>query len=91
MMLGDIASGDLFISSNDMKYALIKNLPSVVCAEREGVEMARVSHDYEFPRRVERVISDSADEQAYTNAMSFVNKHAGDYSLGILKEYFSLI
>ena len=91
MMLGDIASGDLFISSNDMKYALIKNLPSVVCAEMEGAAVAQVCHDYEIPLQVVRVISDSADEQAHTNAMSFVNKHAGDYSLGILKEYFSLI
>lgn len=91
MMLGDIASGDLFISSSDMKNALIKNLPSVVCAEMEGAAVAQVCHDYEVPLQVVRVISDSADEQAYTNAMSFVNKHAGDYSLGILKEYFSLI
>lgn len=91
MMLGDIASGDLFISSTDMKNSIIRNLPSVVCAEMEGAAVAQVCYDYEVPLQVVRVISDSADEQAHTNAIGFVNKHAGDYSLGILKEYFALL
>ncbi len=90
MMLGDIASGDLFISSSAMKKALISNLPSVVCAEMEGAAVAQVCYDYEIPLQVVRVISDTADEQAHTNAVGFVNLHAGDYSLGILKEYFTL-
>jgi adenosylhomocysteine nucleosidase len=40
---------------------------------------------------VVRVISDSADEEAHTSAIGFVNQHAGDYSLAILKEYIQLI
>ncbi len=91
LMLGDIASGDLFISSSEMKQSLIKNLPSVVCAEMEGAAVAQVCHDYEVPLQVVRVISDTADEQAHTNSIGFVNLHGGDYSLGILKEYFKLI
>lgn len=89
--IGDIASGDLFISSTKMKNALIKNLPSVVCAEMEGAAVAQVCDDYGVPLVVVRVISDSADEEAHTSAIGFVNQHAGDYSLSILKEYILLI
>jgi adenosylhomocysteine nucleosidase len=38
-----------------------------------------------------RVISDTADEEAHITAVGFVNQHAGDYSLSILKEYINLI
>lgn len=91
MLTGDIASGDLFISSTEMKHALIKNLPSVVCAEMEGAAVAQVCDDYGVPLIVVRVISDSADEEAHISAIGFVNQHAGDYSLSILKEYITLI
>jgi adenosylhomocysteine nucleosidase len=90
-MIGDIASGDLFISSSEMKNALIRNLPSVVCAEMEGAAVAQVCDDYEVPLTVVRIISDSADENAHKSAIGFVNQHAGDYSLAILKEYIKLM
>ena len=86
-LVGDIASGDLFISSTDMKNALIRNLPSVLCAEMEGAAVAQVCDDYEVPLTVIRVISDAANEEAHISAIGFVNQHAGDYSLSILKEY----
>jgi len=91
MLAGDIASGDLFISSTAMKEALLKNLPSVVCAEMEGAAVAQVCDDYGVPLIVVRVISDTADEEAHVSAIGFVNQHAGDYSLSILKEYIGLI
>ena len=91
MLIGDIASGDLFISSSAMKHSLIKNLPSVVCAEMEGAAVAQVCDDYEVPLIVVRVISDTADEEAHVSAIGFVNQHASDYSLSILKEYIDLI
>ena len=91
LMLGDIASGDLFISSTEMKKALIRNLPSVVCVEMEGAAVAQVCYDFDIPLIVVRVISDAADEKAHTNSIGFVNQHAGDYSLAILKEYIELI
>lgn len=91
MVVGDIASGDLFISSSEMKSALSKNLPSVVCAEMEGAAVAQVCDDYGVPLVVVRVISDSADEEAHISATGFVNQHASDYSLAILKEYIQII
>ncbi|OIP82862.1 MAG: 5'-methylthioadenosine/S-adenosylhomocysteine nucleosidase [Porphyromonadaceae bacterium CG2_30_38_12] len=91
LFVGDVASGDLFISSTAMKQALIKNLPSVVCAEMEGAAVAQVCADYDVPLVVVRIISDAADEAAHQSAIGFVNQHAGDYSLSILKEYIALI
>lgn len=91
ILTGDIASGDLFISSTEMKHALLKNLPSILCAEMEGAAVAQACDDFGIPLTVVRVISDTADEQAHISAIAFVNKHAGDYSLSILKEYINLI
>lgn len=90
-LVGDIASGDLFISSSDMKNALMRNLPSVLCAEMEGAAVAQVCDDYEVPLLVVRVISDAANEEAHVSAIGFVNQHAGDYSISILKEYIQLL
>ncbi|MBP1677207.1 MAG: nucleosidase [Bacteroidetes bacterium] len=91
MLIGDIASGDLFISSSQMKEALLRILPSVACAEMEGAAVAQVCDDYGIPLVVVRVISDTADEEAHVSAIGFVNHHAGDYSLSILQEYITLI
>ncbi len=91
LLTGDIASGDLFISSSEMKHALNRNLPSVVCAEMEGAAVAQVCDDYGIPLIVVRIISDSADEKAHVSATGFLNQHAGDYSLSIIKEYIGLI
>lgn len=91
MLKGDIASGDVFISSSEMKNALNKILPSVVCVEMEGAAVAQVCEDYGVPLLVVRIISDAADEEAHTSAIGFVNQHAAEYSLAILKEYIQLL
>lgn len=91
LVIGDIASGDLFISSKVMKDALLRHLPSVVCAEMEGAAVAQVCDDYEVPLTVIRVISDNANEEAHISAIGFVNQHAGEYSLSILDQYIQII
>lgn len=88
LMLGDIASGDLFVSTKEMKQGIIRNLPSVVCVEMEGAAVAQVCDDFQVPLTVVRVISDMADDNATADAMDFVLKHAGNYSLAIILEYF---
>ena len=91
LVIGDIASGDLFISSQAMKDAMLRHLPSVVCAEMEGAAVAQVCDDYEVPLTVIRVISDNANEEAHTSAIGFVNQHAGEYSFSILDQYIQII
>lgn len=91
MLVGDIASGDLFIGNKETKEGLSRNLPSVVCAEMEGAAVAQVCDDYGVPLVVVRVISDNADEHAHNTVTGFLQQHAGDYSLYILKEYIEMI
>jgi adenosylhomocysteine nucleosidase len=91
MMTGDTASGDQFFSDKEKKDNLQRDLPSVLCVEMEGAAVAQVCEDYGVPFIVVRVISDTAEENAHIAAMDFVNQHAGDYSLSILKEYIQLI
>ena len=62
MMLGDIASGDLFVSGTEMKNELIRNLPSVVCVEMEGAAIAHVAEINGIAFVVIRSISDHANE-----------------------------
>ena len=88
LIVGDIASGDLFISSPKMKNAILKNIPSAVCAEMEGGAVAQVCDDYNVPLVVVRIISDTADDNAHINAIDFINNFAADYSIGIIKHYF---
>jgi len=91
LVAGDIASGDLFISSIEMKQAISRNLPSVICAEMEGAAVAQVCDDYGIPLVVVRIISDQSDGEIHLLESNFVNHQAGYYSLGILKEYIELI
>jgi adenosylhomocysteine nucleosidase len=91
MMTGDTASGDQFFADKEKKDNLQRDLPSVLCVEMEGAAVAQVCEDYGIPFIVVRVISDGADENAHVATMDFVNQHAGDYSLSILKEYIQLI
>lgn len=91
LMVGDIASGDLFISTSAMKQALIRNLPSVVCAEMEGAAVAQVCDDFGIPLTVIRIISDDADESGGQVFKGFVDQNAGRYSLSILKEYIKIL
>lgn len=91
MVLGDIASGDLFIATESMKQAISKNLPSVVCAEMEGAAVAQVCDDFGIPLTVVRVISDTANEEDTHRVMGFINKYAAMYNQAILKEYMALL
>jgi len=91
LMMGDVASGDLFISSVEMKNSLLGNLPSVVCAEMEGAAVAQVCDDFGVSLLVVRIISDIADDKAHHAAIGFVNKLAAEYSWSILREYIQLL
>lgn len=91
MQIGDIASGDLFVTQKETKDSINRNLPSVVCVEMEGGAVAQVCDDYGVPLIVVRVISDNADEDAHSFATDFLQQYAAEYSMLILKEYFKLL
>lgn len=84
--IGDIASGDQFISSSAKKNEIISGIPSLLCTEMEGASVAQVCYEYNIPFSIIRIISDEADENANIDFPSFVNKVASKYSLGILEK-----
>jgi len=88
LVLGDVASGDKFFSSNDDKLALLHILPSVLCVEMEGAAVAQVCYEYQVPYTIIRAISDTADENAVLDFPSFIRDIFSKYSLEIIKLFY---
>ena len=57
-----------------------------LAVEMEGAAVAQVCHDYDTPFAAVRTISDSADEQAPTDFLQFVERFAGAYSCSIVSQ-----
>ena len=89
VLLGDIASGDQFISSSDKMNQIKKELPTVLCVEMEGAAVAQVCFEYKTPFSIIRIISDKANDTADIDFPRFVNTVASKYALGILEKYLS--
>ena len=86
MLLGDIASGDRFVSSHAERERLRERLPDVFCVEMEGAAAAQICFEYGIPIAVVRVISDTADDAAATDFTRFIASVAGKLSAGIVRE-----
>ncbi|MBV1887907.1 MAG: 5'-methylthioadenosine/adenosylhomocysteine nucleosidase [Urechidicola sp.] len=89
VIVGDIASGDQFISSSEKIKSLNEDLPTVVCVEMEGASVAQVCYEYDVPFSIIRIISDKANDNAHLDFEKFMHVIASHYSLGILKNYFA--
>ncbi|MFD1294317.1 5'-methylthioadenosine/adenosylhomocysteine nucleosidase [Lutibacter holmesii] len=89
VILGDIASGDQFISSLEKIAHLNKLLPTTTCVEMEGAAVAQICYEYNMPFSIIRIISDKANDNATIDFARFANTIASNYALGILKNYFA--
>lgn len=85
---GLIASGDQFIHDSHVLNELKQALPDLLAVEMEGAAIAQVCDEQNLPFAILRTISDSADETADIDFLSFVKNVAAPYSLAILKNYF---
>ncbi|QKH36598.1 5'-methylthioadenosine/adenosylhomocysteine nucleosidase [Achromobacter pestifer] len=81
---GLIATGDVFVNSNDHARELRQRLPDALCLEMEGGAMAQVCHEFGVPFAVLRVISDQADHAAKADFTDFLVNLARVYTAGIL-------
>ena len=88
--VGDIASGDQFVSTETQVKFLNKNLKTVLCTEMEGASVAQVCYEYEIPFSIIRIISDNANSNSSVDFPVFAKKIASKYALHILEEYFRL-
>jgi len=85
---GLIASGDQFIHDKAVLQKLKQALPDLLAVEMEGAAIAQVCDEHDLAFAILRTISDSADETAHVDFLSFVKNVAAPYTLGILKNYF---
>ena len=89
VILGDIASGDQFISSLEKIAHLNELLPTATCVEMEGAAVAQICYEYNMPFSIIRIISDKANDNATIDFARFADSIASNYALGILKNYFA--
>ncbi len=85
--VGQIASGDRFVSSADEVTRLRDSLPQALAVEMEGAALAQVCHEYGVPFAVMRTISDAADDSAHVDFPRFLRDVASHYSHGILRRF----
>lgn len=88
LFIGDIASGDQFISDVQRKQQLLENLPGILCVEMEGAAVAQVCYENQIPFTIIRTISDDAGEQSHIDFAAFISKIAGNYSVGLICNIF---
>jgi adenosylhomocysteine nucleosidase len=91
LVIGEIASGDQFFSSNEQKKNIKTLLPDVLCVEMEGAAVAQVCYEYEIPFCIIRTISDVADDQSPIDFPSFIKKISSKYAAEIIKNIFKAI
>ena len=87
VIVGDIASGDQFLSETNATESLSSELPTVLCVEMEGAAVAQVCFEYEIPFSIIRIISDKANDNAHIDFPLFAKEVASHYALGILQYY----
>lgn len=85
--VGEIATGDQFISSAESLEKLRRDRPRALCVEMEGASVAQVCHEHGIPFGVLRTLSDTADEHAAVSFSKFIEKVATVYSQEILKRF----
>jgi adenosylhomocysteine nucleosidase len=83
--LGVIASGDVFISSQEMKDDIVSTF-GAICGEMEGAAIGHVCYVNSMPFAVLRSISDGGDDDAQLDYPSF-KKIAADISTKILLNF----
>ena len=87
VIIGDIASGDQFLSETNATESLSSELPTVLCVEMEGAAVAQVCFEYDIPFSIIRIISDKANDNAHIDFPLFAKEVASHYALGILQYY----
>ena len=87
--IGDIASGDQFISCSSQSQKILSGLPTVKCVEMEGAAVAQVCFEYKVQFSIIRTISDNANHNAHIDFPQFAKEIASTYALGILQYYLN--
>lgn len=83
--IGQIGTGDQFVSSVEMKQTILHKYPNLLCAEMEGAAIAQIANDYNVPFLIIRVISDNAADNAHEVFAKFLFENIGNISVQLIK------
>lgn len=86
---GRVASGDVFVSSSELKKTLISEF-SASAAEMEGAAFAQVAYQNKLPCAILRAISDLADREANISFDEF-EILAAERSAKLMMEFMKLV
>jgi len=83
--IGDVISGDQFVSSHAQKKELQQLHPTALCVEMEGAAVAQICYEYQIPFTIIRTISDNADDHSEFDFPLFMKEVASRYSVEALR------
>lgn len=89
VILGRIATGDIFVADKAMRSAVADEFDAVAC-EMEGGAVAQVCYRNDVPCAVLRCISDDFDENDFMDFMQF-RFVAADKSMAAIKNFLQLV
>jgi adenosylhomocysteine nucleosidase len=82
---GLVASGDQFIASTEAVAALRALLPAALAVEMEGAAVAQVCFEHGVPFAIARVISDTANHDAFVDFARFLADACGPYARALVE------
>lgn len=83
--LGQVVSGDQFVSTQEQKDKILGNFPLARAAEMESTAIAQAAHVLNIPFVIIRAISDSANDEASISFDQFIIA-AGKISATMVRE-----
>lgn len=83
----NIATGDFFVKTEEVRDRIMNELPDMYAVEMEGAAVAQVCWEHSLPFAVMRTISDTANEHSPMDYPKFLHRVASIYSLYIIKNY----
>lgn len=89
--VGEIATGDQFVSAESQSRALSEALPEALAVDMESAAVAQVCADYGVPFGAVRTVSDRADESAHVDFQHFLQQVAKHYSARIVRKALNLL
>jgi adenosylhomocysteine nucleosidase len=89
VVIGQIASGDLFLSNTEQKKDLLSVLNEAVCVDMETAAAAQVCKSACMPFGAARIISDTADNSAHVDFKQFVQDTASTACAEIIQHIVS--
>lgn len=87
--IGTVASGDVFVSTNEQKARIVKEFSASVC-EMEGAAIAHVAYVNKTAFAIIRAVSDSADEGSSMDYLKFLPiaaKNGAAITLEVCREW----